>query len=309
MTLALSAYLTPEDGLGEDLFYLNTGSQDPNGSSSSYDLFKPGDLGELLALTGDVEAIAIADNAWEPELIYEGQRYRFLSGLNATPNYFGLANIKVTRGERVQSSRRRQRRGCRLTNRVGSQVYLRGCRPVRAGGYGGHPVIQQRSATVIGRATALSDWSKTLRLPRVTGHQGVIFPVWAKGGQDYSSGSGFVTLLVKAKPGQGEVAQAQMLSAVRRFYRDNEMVQANPEGRDFFIATPFEPAGANSIFIILGLFGVVALIVSSIGPVLEHLGRGDRSHPRNWAQPGARRDRGTGWQTVQPRGCLSGAAG
>ena len=60
-----------------------------------------------------------------------------------------------------------------------------------------------------------------------------------------------------------------MLSAVRQFYGDNEQVKENPEGRDFFITTPRElslgPAATNSIFIILGLFGVVALIVSSIG--------------------------------------------
>ena len=98
MTLALSAYLTPEDGFSEDLFYLSTGSQDPDGSSTHYDLFNTDDLSELLTLTGDVETLAVAADAIEPEVIHDGQRYRFQRGLNVTPNYFALAELKVARG-------------------------------------------------------------------------------------------------------------------------------------------------------------------------------------------------------------------
>ncbi len=263
MTLALSAYMTPEDGLGEDLFYLSTGSQDPDGSSSSYDLFSTDDLEELLTLTDDVEAVAIAADTWESELIYNGQRYRFLNGLNATPNYFSLADVEVTRGSAFSQADADKEEAVVLLSESAAKAIFEDIDPV------GQEVMAVNVSPSSGTQLSSTRYrvAGLIEDPAVVssyGTPGVVFPVWAKGGVSYG-GSGFATLLVKAKPGQGEVAQAQMLSAVRRFYQGNEMVQDNPEGRDFFIVTPFEPAGANSIFIILGLFGVVALIVSSVG--------------------------------------------
>ena len=268
MTLALSAYLTPESGLGEDLFYLSPGSRDPDGSSTTYDLFDAEDLDDLLTLTSDVEDIAIAANAPAPEFIHDGQRYRFRGGLNVTPNYFALADVKVTRGSAFSQADADKEEAVVLLSEAAAKTLFVDQDPL------GQDVTAVNLSPDSGAQLSTSRYRvvglmEDAPVTSVYGTLGVLFPVWAKGGTDFDGGDGFTTLLAKAKPGQGEAAQAQMLSAVRQFYQDDPQLQEFRGERDFFITTPRElslgPDATDAIFIILGLFGVVALVVSSIG--------------------------------------------
>lgn len=76
-------------------------------------------------------------------------------------------------------------------------------------------------------------------------------------------------LSVQAKPGQGEAARAQLLSAARKLYGAEIKIQGGSEGQDFMVKTPgdesFGPQGIDQDVLVFGLFGVVALVVSSIG--------------------------------------------
>ena len=79
------------------------------------------------------------------------------------------------------------------------------------------------------------------------------------------------TLAVSAKPGQGEAARTQLLSAARQVYKDEIKQQGGEEGQDFMIKAPSEDIyatgdqGIDQDVLVFGLFGVVALVVSSIG--------------------------------------------
>jgi len=76
-------------------------------------------------------------------------------------------------------------------------------------------------------------------------------------------------LSVRAKPGQGEAARAQLLSAARQVYAAAAAEQGAEEGKDFFIRVPGETSfgseGIDQDVLVFGLFGVVAFIVSAIG--------------------------------------------
>jgi HlyD family secretion protein len=99
MTLALSAYLTPDDSSSEDTFLLQAGYWEPDGSTGQfYNIFLPEDFPELLQLTDDVETIAISSGADGTEAIYNGERFRFMLGVNVTPNYLEIANLRITKG-------------------------------------------------------------------------------------------------------------------------------------------------------------------------------------------------------------------
>ena len=82
-------------------------------------------------------------------------------------------------------------------------------------------------------------------------------------------GGVFSQLLVQAKPGQVEAAKTQMLAAVREQYRDDPLLQDAEVGQDFFVSDVADFTNSQAPFnpnlIILALFGVVSLIIGSVG--------------------------------------------
>ena len=94
----------------------------------------------------------------------------------------------------------------------------------------------------------------------------IYYPIWAP-----ESFSGFwaYQVLVKAKKGRGDVAQTQLLAAARQEYKDDEMIQEAEVGEDFFISkvADFQNAEVpfNPNLIILAMFGIISLIIGSIG--------------------------------------------
>jgi ABC-type antimicrobial peptide transport system permease subunit len=95
----------------------------------------------------------------------------------------------------------------------------------------------------------------------------VYFPFWNT--PDYT---GSDTLAVRAKPGQGEAARAQIIISARNVFKSKMLEQGVEEGKDFYIREIGEdvwnPSVNNKLdptVVMFGLFGIVALIVGSIG--------------------------------------------
>ena len=256
MTLALSAYMTPANVMSSDTFYLYAGSQDANGMGSIYNVFLPTDFLELLTLTDDVADVAVFSEVFRPEVTYEGERFKFQSGANVTPNYFGLAGIEITQGTAFGSAEEAKQDPVILVSESAAKTLFGDLDPI------GRP-IRAASATyrVLG---VFSDVTGST----LYGQPGIYFPTWAPLLGPFD-GTGFMTLLAQAKPGRRAEGEDQLLAAVRQVYRDNTFVQEAQTGRDFFVTTPEELGGngpgVNPVFIILGLFGIIALMISSIG--------------------------------------------
>jgi putative ABC transport system permease protein len=259
MTFALSAYLTPEDTTEVDRFYLRAGDKDETGWTMT-PLFFEKDLPEILSLTDAVDNLAIYDLSYNPEVSYNGQKIRFAWGANVSANYFNSVDVGITSGSVFGSAEAEEQE------------------PV--------VVISQNSArTIFGNADPIGKELKTETTTyrvmgvfndvvgrTIYGRPGIYFPVWAKGPHEWmadGSFQGFTGLVVQAKHGEGLAATEQMLAAVRFVYRNNPQVSDQPEGRDFYTEKSREvdtiQFSVNPIFIILGLFGIISLIISSIG--------------------------------------------
>jgi putative ABC transport system permease protein len=255
MTFALSAYLTPRDTSSEDTFLLQAGYVEPDGSTGQfYNVFLPEDFPELLQLTDDVEAIAVSSSADGIEAVYEGEAFRFMRGVNVTPNYFEMSNLNITRGSAFTKADEENQEAVVIMSESAAKTMFGDADPLEQ-----EISISGKTYRVLG---LFSDVAQTLY-----GQPGIYFPTWASV-DSFSGGDGFMTLKVKAKPGKSSTAGEQLLAAVRQVYKDNPAVPAD-KGRDFFVegsehSSGNEPA-LNPIFIILGLFGIIALIISSIG--------------------------------------------
>ena len=256
MTLALSAYLTPENANNSDTFYLDAGSRDANGTGMNYNVFLPEDFPELLTLTADVADIAIFNALSGSEVTYKGERFKFLSGNDVTPNYFELAGVEVTQGTAFGSAEEAKQDPVVLISEGAAKTLFGDLDPI------GQEI---RAASTTYRVLGVF---KDVTGPTRYGQPGIYFPTWAPM-QTFADGEGFTTLLAQAKPGRRAEAEDQLLAAVRQVYRDHTIVQEAQPGRDFFVSTSESvlgnSPGVNSVFIILGLFGIIALMISSIG--------------------------------------------
>jgi ABC-type antimicrobial peptide transport system permease subunit len=256
MTFALSAYLTPDDTSSEDTFHLIAGYQAPDGTGQTYNVFLPSDLPELLNLASEVEDISISSEVLYIEAVYKGERYKFARGANVTPNYFETVGIQIIKGSAFTKTEQEREEAVVVLSEVTAKIIFAEADPI-----GQELLISGTTYRVLGLFSDVT--GQTLY-----GQPGIYFPTWAYV-DSMSSGQGFMSLMVKAKPGQGSVAGEQLLAAVRQVYKDNFMVKDEGVGRDFYISSSEHSFGSqptiNPIFIILGLFGIVALIISSIG--------------------------------------------
>jgi putative ABC transport system permease protein len=256
MTFALSAYLTPEDTSSEDVFYLTAGYQAPDGMSQMYNVFLPSDLPELLNLASEIEDVAISSDIPVVEATYNGEKFRFMTGINVSNNYFDMMNIQIIKGSAFTRADEEAKEAVIVLSESAAKIIFGTTDPI-----GQKLMIAGTAYKVLGLFSDVT--GKT-----IYGQSGIYFPTWVEL-ESFSSGAGFQGLVVKAKPGQSSVAGEQLLAAVRQVYKDNFMVKDAGAGRDFYIEDSKNLLGnqpsVNPIFIILGLFGIVALIISSIG--------------------------------------------
>ena len=262
ITLSLSAYLTPTQTLADDTFYLVAGRQSEN-SSTHYNVFNPSDVQELAQLAPDVERLGVFEYAYYPELSYDGRRFQFFNGATVSLEYFQLVEVNLLGGSAFSTAEAKNKEKVVLISEGAAKRIFGDLEPL------GQDLFK---TSVIGNTTP---YRVVGVFADATGEAAqdapaVYFPTWAPA-ETLNATPTFAAseLIVKAEPGRSEAAGEQLLSAVRRKYRKHPQLMGVEPGRDFYLTTqndfisytpPFNPN-----LIILGLFGIVTLIVGSIG--------------------------------------------
>lgn len=268
MTLALSAALSSRTPAAPpERFDLIAGSES-EGGSSTYSLFSPSDLPELQALTPDVARLALAAEMYEPTVVAHGTRYAFRSGARVSEGFFELEPLTLTRGSLFTDAEIRAGEPVVLLSEGAAETLFGGGEAVgqtlaveaeafRFDPENAPPPTPHR---VVGTFTLEAT-------DRFGGAPAILFPFPAAASPDVFLQPAS-TLSALAQPGRGEAARAQLLSAARQRYADELQAQGAEAGGDFMVRAPgenpFGPRGVDQDVLIFGLFGVVALMVSSI---------------------------------------------
>ncbi len=269
MMLALSPYFSAQDTGSDDTFFLNAGFRDEDGASL-YGVFESNDFQDLKNLAPDVADIAIYQTGWNvANVVYEGRRFAFNTDATATVdlNYFALSPVHMTRGYAFSEADERAQEAVVLLSDASAQQIFGDADPI------GKTILKTPSHNFYAQEFVNEDpvpyrvvgtFAETTNVLYTT--PAIYYPIWAP---ESFSGVWSYQVLVKAKKGRGDVAQAQLLAAARQHYQDDDMIQEAEAGRDFFISkvADFQNAAApfNPNLIILAMFGVVSLIIGSIG--------------------------------------------
>lgn len=261
VTLTLSVYLTPDDPRAADTFYLIAGHQDEQGFATSHSLFAPADVQALAELAPDVLALGVLENAYYPEFSYNGRRYQFQNGATVSPEYLELRNLPITRGSLFSASEAEE--AVLLISDAAARTLFGDADPV------GRTLLEASDSgtptpyRVVGTfADATGEGAASA--------PAVYFPVWAPSSTHFIAGPFAASqLLARAAPGRSAAAGQQLLAAVRREYREHPQLEGVALGRDFYISQEdmfgdLRP-GLDPNRVILGLFGVMALAIGSIG--------------------------------------------
>jgi ABC-type antimicrobial peptide transport system permease subunit len=287
MTLALSPYFTPKDSSREDVFFLSSVLLPKDGSEVGRVMnykFKASDFDTLKTLTPDVEEVAIYDTGFgETNMVYEGRRFAFNfdAAVTVDLNYFAITPVVVTRGSGFSQAEAQAKEPVVLLSEGSAKKIFGDINPV------GQFLLkvpardfysQQDETTytpvsyrVIG---TFADSKETLDTS-----VGIFFPLWAP--ETFYGDIGSSQLIVKAKAGRSEQAREQIVAVVRNFYEKTPGYETGGFYEDFLTSnsvdytrdeTPFNPN-----LIILGLFGIVSLVIGSVGlfstMLVEVLGR------------------------------------
>lgn len=281
MTLALSASLGSQGaGRGDpERFNLVAGSRSPDGSSSAYSLFTREGLAELLALAPDIEALALFSGAAPPQVELDGRVFQFRNAAVVSPEHFELEGLTPARGAFFGAGDAETEEAVMVISEASARVLFGDADPVgqelllrpRFGppGEEAQPPLPFR---VVGTFVDPEgdDFQAFTQPP-------VYLPIWNPGigggmGGDMGGGMGAAasTLNVRARPGRGEAAREQLVTAARQVYADELQNLELEPGSDFYIEEPGERFGlpanfVNPVVIIFGLIGIVALIAGAIG--------------------------------------------
>lgn len=263
ITVSLSAYLTPENTLAEDTFYLIAGYQDGHGSAQMYNLFRPLDVRLLAQLAPDVESLGVLEYAYYPEFVYDSRRYQFQNGATVSPQYLLIEEMEITEGGAFSTAEAKTEEAVVLMSESAAAIIFGDAEPL------GQEILEVSST-----GGAPTPYRVIGTFPDATAEASsapaVYFPVWAPSATHSIVGPFAASqLIVRAKPGRSEEAGAQLLVAARRQYRDHPQLAGIEPGRDFYLTEQNDlielSPQLNPNLIILGLFGIMTLIIGSIG--------------------------------------------
>ncbi len=268
MTLALSVYLDAyarQNAVQAERFDLIAGYKDEDGSSSTYALMDAAGAAELQGLAPDVEKVALYAQEWRPTVELGGKLYQFQGGAYVDNAYFSLNDVGVTRGSLFTQREADAKEAVLLLSDEAADVLFPDADPLNQtlklmpdenlGTSAGSP----QTFRVIGTFTEEAD--------PYSEQDHVYFPSWT---QSNVMGGGS-TLNVLAAAGRGDAAREQVLSAARQVFGERARDWQLEEGKDFYIREMGEPpfGASNNLLdptvVMFGLFGIVALIVGSIG--------------------------------------------
>ena len=267
MTLALSAYLDvyARQNAGQaERFDLIAGSREGN-SSSTYALMNESGAAELAGLAPDVERISPYASVWSPTVELDGRLYAFQGGAYVDNVYFELNGVEATRGSLFTQREAEAKASVLLLSDGAADILFPGMDPLgqtltlmpdeNSGVPAGSPTPFRIVGTFADNSDPLAEQAY------------VYFPLWSFGDET----GGFSTLNVQARAGRGEAAREQVLSAARQVFGQKLSDWDIEAGKDFYIREMGEsdlglnPDLLDPTVVMFALFGVVALLVGSIG--------------------------------------------
>ena len=266
MTLALSAALgkRAQDAPTERFNFIAGYATDD--SSRSYSVFDAKELPELRKLAPDVAQIAVVSDLYGPTVIVGDTRYALRSGARVSTGYFDLEPPDLMQGTVFTETEFEKGQDVALLSEQAAKALYGDADPV--GQTLNLETDDFNSETPPAPPTPyriVGTFAPTIT-SQYSGQPALYLPYSSSGQANPAS-----TLAVRAKPGQGEAARAQLLSAARQVYADQIKQQGGSEGKDFMIKAPDEniygtgDQGIDQDVLVFGLFGAVALVVSSIG--------------------------------------------
>jgi putative ABC transport system permease protein len=282
MTLALSAYLDAiqrQGAVQAERFDLIAGYVDTeNNNSMNYQMIDRESVGKIIELAPDIEKASAFAPAWNINIEHGGVLYQFTSswqsGGYVEEGYFELAGLEPTRGSFFSTQDAESKENVVVLSDESAKIIFGDIDPIgqtfklmpdeNMVVANGNPLPEDPpvSYTVIGTfadkvSTSSDAWNQTY----------IFFPFW-----NMPEFSGADTLSVLAKAGRGNEAREQVLNAARNVLGEKIKEQGAEEGKDFYIKEIGEDMwNQNSsnlldpTVVMFGLFGIVALIVGSIG--------------------------------------------
>jgi putative ABC transport system permease protein len=284
MTLALSAYLdaVQRQNAGQaGRFDLMAGYVDTeNNNSRSYNMLEQGDLTRFLELTPDIEKAALFMPAWDVTVERDRKLYQFIGGSQAggfvDEVYFDLIGLEPSRGSFFTKQDAETKNAVAVMSDESAKIIFGDTDPVgqtfqlmpdeNTISYDedgnpstlGSPISYSVIGTFADKVGAKTDaWNQTY----------IYLPVWKTREFTYAD-----TVVILAKEGKGDVAREQAIAAARSAFKEELKEQGAEEGKDFYIREIGQDIWNQNTsnlldptVVMFGLFGIVALIVGSIG--------------------------------------------
>lgn len=267
MTVALNAYLGTLGNRDARRFVVVAGSRD-GGSPVSWNIFQADDMQKLLSLAPAVEAVARYGVMWSDEILYQDERYALRSAARVDPSFFELAGIDLVHGSFFTQGDARNRAAVVVISEGIADTLFGATNPIgQVFTLLPFSEIPDPSPRRTYRVVGTFNYEENTLLSYFNRPAPVYFPAWFAGISSTNTSS----IRVFAKPGQSEAARRQILAAVGQVYRDA------PELRHYDLALGegfyIEELGQdyryvdrlNPNIIIFGLFGIIALIIGTIG--------------------------------------------
>lgn len=279
MTLALSAYLDAlrRQNAGQaERFDLVAGTRDEDGTSGTYSIMDEDNIKKLLELAPALAKVAFIGDAYSSSTVEkDGKLYQFQAAAYVNSDYFDLNNIALTSGslftkqdEEAEASVMMISDGAAKilfgdTPAVGQTIQLMPDENYVSYDADGNPQpsAPPQSFKIIGT------FAEELNVQTETQYF-LFLPTWKK--TDFSDAS---VINVVAKDGQGEEAREQIITAARQVFstkisewgiEKDKMFFINELGRSWW-TSPDQNKMLDPTVVMFGLFGIVALIVGSIG--------------------------------------------
>ena len=276
MTLALSAYLDAlqrQNAGKAERFDLIAGTQSEDGSSSSYSLIEEANVKELLELVPALDKAAFIGDAYGSTFEKDGKLYQFQAVAYISDAYIDLNNIQITSGSFFSNAESDSKEAVMLISdsaanilfgeesAIGQTLSLMPDENFVSYDDQGNPLppAPPEPFRIIGT------FAETIRLNEA--QYFAFLPTWKMG--EFSSAS---VLNVLAKEGQGNEAREQIITAARQVF-ETKMTDWGITEKDemFYVSEPGQMWSQNAsnlldpTVVMFGLFGIVALIVGSIG--------------------------------------------
>ncbi len=265
MTLALSAALgNRAQDVPPERFDFVAGYQTSD-SSMKFGVFYAAGLPGLLKLAPDVEQLAIISPIYGPTAVVNDTRYGLRSAVRVSEGFFDIALLSLVKGTFFTETEFTEGQDVALLSEQAATTLFGDADPI------GQTLNLETDNQGLGIPSAPTPYRIVgTFVPTITGQfndQPALYLPYGSSGE----ASAATTLSVQAKPGQGEAARTELLSAARKLYGANVKDQGGSEGQDFMIKALGEniyataDQGVDQDVLVFGLFGAVALVVSSIG--------------------------------------------